>query len=414
MTNPIANQDQFACEDEVLYMWEQAQTRQARDHAAHLWRVAHGTDVPADSESRFDEAMDSWITNYLFKASVMDGNHPRFVRDFMPGYNWRGVDVPDARMGGDNPDNCYRLAGVRHGKKYRVTGQVPEGAPSHVSFTLVENWGTSVTVQTLEFPGITVDEDGRFTITIDEEPAGDRSNHMQTSPRVKFLYVRDSMMDWAVEDPLHLEIECINPDTAGILSVDERLTEALRRAREDVPLYYWFFRLSAGHPTNGGLHPIATANVGGLITQYSCLGRLHLEDDQAAIVQFEQGPAAYNSLHTAMWWYRSVDAHRLQSGLSAAQAHKGADNIITAVISAQDPGIANWLQTDGLKDLMPMVRWQGFGDGLKGKEPMQKMDVVPFREIEQHLPADILRIDATGRAEQIAARQAGWNRRVTL
>lgn len=414
MTNPIANPEQFAAEAEVRAMWDQPATKAARDHCAQLWRIGHGSDVPPQVEPLFDGAMDAWVSNYLFKAAARDPVRPRFVRDFMPAYSWNGGAVPDARMGGDNPDNCYRVAGIAHGGRYRVTGQVMDARPAHVSFTLVENWGTSMTVQTVELPGIDVAEDGRFTITIDDQPANGRPNHMTTNPRVKFLFVRDSMMDWATETPLRLEIERIDSPAAAPLSFDERLDEALRRVREEVPLYFWFFRLSAGHPVNTIQQPIRPASVGGLVTQASSIGRLRLEDDQAAIIRFDPAGAAYNSLQLVMWWYRSIDAHKLQSGLTGAQAVRDGDGLITTVVSARDPGIANWVQTDGLHDLLPMIRWQGLPAEQHGQGPIHWLDIVPFGEIDAHLSAGTVRATPSERQTQLSARHAAWARRVTL
>lgn len=410
MRNPIANPDQFAAEQEVLAMWDMPQTRAARDHAAQLWRIGHGTDVPPGVGDRFDEAMDAWVGNYLFKAAAADPVRPRFVRNFMPGYRWHGRDVPDARMGGDNPDNCYRLAGIQHGGRYRISGRVLDTRPAHVSFTLVENWGTSITVQTIELPGIAIEEDGSFVITIDDQPANGRPNHLTTNSRVRFLFVRDSMMDWARETPLQLGIERLDTVAAAPPDPEARLDEALRRVREDVPLYYWFFRLSAGHAINSMPQPVRTASLGGLVTQASSLGRLHLEDDQAAIIRFHPAGATYNSLQLAMWWYRSIDAHLLQSGLSAAQAVADKDGFITAVISARDPGIANWVDTGGFKDLLPMIRWQGLGPG---GTPGHELQVVSVDRLDELLPANIARVTPAVREQQLADRQLAWQRRIS-
>ena len=410
MTNPIANPGQFAAEEEVRQMWALPQTRAARDRAAGLWRVGHGVDIPAGLLDSFDSAMDGWVTNYLFKAAAIDPADPRLVRNFMPAYRWNGRDVPDARMGGDNPDNCYRLAGIAPDGRYRVSGRILDAQPAHVSFTLVENWGTSVTVQTLELPGIAVDEEGRFTISIDATPAAGRPNHMQSTPRTKFLFVRDSMMDWSSETPLQLEIERL--DSAAARSLEERLDEGLRRMCEDVPLYYWFFRLSAGKPVNTLVQPVRVAGYGGLVTQASSLGRLHLEDDQAAIIRFDPAGACYNSFQMATWWYRSIDAHRIPSGLTAAQAEPNADGTISLIVSARDPGVANWIDTGGLKDLLPMIRWQGIPAEQVREGPRHWLDVIPCAEIDRHLP-EARRIDAAERATRIAQRRRDWDRRTT-
>ncbi|ATI80687.1 hypothetical protein [Sphingobium yanoikuyae] len=414
MSNPIATPDQFAGEQDVRSMWELPQTQAARAHVAQLWRVGYGTDVPPGLDPLFDEAMDGWVGNYLFKAAAMDSIRPRFVRNFMPAYDWNGQQVPDARMGGDNPDNCYRLAGIAHGGRYRVSGRVLDACPAHVSFTLVENWGTSITVQMVELPGIEVDGDGRFIITIDDQPANGRINHLTTNPRVKFLFVRDSMMDWSGETPLQLEIERIGPVAGASPSLEARLDEALRRVREDVPLYYWFFRFSAGKAVNSVPQPMRTASVGGLATQASSIGRLHLEEDQAAIIRFRPAGAAYNSLQLAMWWYHSIDAHRLQTGLSAEQALPNGDGTITTVVSAHDPGIANWVETGGFKDLLPMIRWQGLSTGAEKNGPAHWLDIVPLTKIDHHLSNDVTRISSEERARQLAVRRQGWARRITV
>lgn len=411
MANPIANADQFAAETEVRAMLDAPRTAAARLHAAQLWRVGYGSDVPPGLEPAFDPAMDAWLGNYLLKAAAADPVAPRFVRNFMPGHYWHGHDVPDARIGADNPDNTYRLAGIAHGGQYRVTGRILDTCPAHVSFTLVENWGTSITVQTIEMPGISVDEDGRFSITIDAEPANGRANHLTTNPRVKFLFVRDSMMDWAAETPLDLQIERLDRTDATPRSFDERLDDALRRLREDVPLYYWFFRLSAARGVNTMPPPMRTASVGGLVTQATSIGRLHLTENDAAVVRWHPAGATYNSLQLAMWWYRSIDAHQIQSGLSAAQCQRDSDGGITAVISARDPGYANWVQTGGYADLLPMIRWQGLP--AAGAEPGHELTIVPLARLEDVLPPSIQRIDEAGRRLQIAARRTAWERRIS-
>ena len=111
--------------------------------------------------------------------------------------------------------------------------------------------------------------------------------------------------------------------------------------------------------------------------------------------------------------YRFIDADRLQSGLTAAQAARDPDGRITAVISARDPGIGNWVQTDGLRDLLPMIRWQGLPAEPVGQGPMHALNIVSFAQLDAHLPTGIARITPTQRAAQIAERRVAWTRRIT-
>ena len=116
-------------------------------------------------------------------------------------------------------------------------------------------------------------------------------------------------------------------------------------------------------------------------------------------------------LHTRR---RSIDAHRLQTGLSAAQAEPNADGTISLLVSARDPGVANWVDTGGCKDLLPMIRWQGIPATPLREGPRHWLDIVAFGEIDRHFPAAARRIDATERAARLAMRRRDWDRRTTV
>ncbi|MEJ0045245.1 MAG: hypothetical protein WDN04_03205 [Rhodospirillales bacterium] len=75
-------------------------------------------------------------------------------------------------MGGDNPDNCYRLVGIEHTGRYRLTVTPRNAEPASTTFTLVANYGTSKTVQTLDADHAVRDADGGFQIDIHADPPG--------------------------------------------------------------------------------------------------------------------------------------------------------------------------------------------------------------------------------------------------
>lgn len=410
--NPLCNADQFAAEDEVRAMWDMPVIRDARAHAAQLWRVAYGEDVPAEAWAAFETAMDEYVANYLFKAAACDPAYPRFVRNFMAAHDGPGGPVPGARMGGDNVDNCYRLAAIAHGAGY-VVRIMPVGVPpAHVSFTLVGNWGTSVTIQTIEYYDLERADDGSAAITIDDRPADGRRNHMMTAPNVKFLFVRDTMADWATETPLDLAIERVAGLPTAPLSIEEKAARAAFRLIEEVPLYYWFTRLFSARPINTLTDPGAVTGVGGLMKQASAMGRLQLKPDQAAIIRYDPAGAAYCALALHNWWFQSIDAGDRQSSLTAAMSHVGADGWVTCVACARDPGIVNWIDTTGLRDTLPLIRWQGLPGTSVRDGPRADMRIVAFDRLEGELPAGVERLDAEGRGGDLAARVVAYRRRL--
>lgn len=414
MFNPLANDDQFAAEADVAAMWQLPEIQKVRAHAGALWRLAYGEDVPDGASPCFEAAMDEFVTNYLFKAAACDPFHPRFVRDFMAAYAWSGQVVPGARMGGDNPDNCYRLAGIAHGSAYRVHGHPVACEPANVSFTLVGNWGTSVTVQTVELADFVRDADGGFIITIDDQPADGRPNHMTTTPQVKFLFVRDSMANWAIETPLALSIERLGNEAPAPLTLAQKAERAASRLTEEVPLYYWFTRLFSGRPANSMTNPAAVASIGGLVTQASSGGRLDLGPEDAAIIRYDPAGASYCGPVLYDWWFRSIDAAERQSSLTAAMSQVDNDGWVTCVACARDPGVYNWLDTGGLLHSLALIRWQELPTNPVRGGPAIDLRIVHFDQLDAELPATIARIDAAGRAKQWAARKSAYSRRIAI
>jgi hypothetical protein len=135
-TNPLANEDQRRAEALAIELTQSAAGKRARDKAASMWRRAVGHEgATPEAWALFDRAMQEYAFNYCLKAVSCDGNYPRIVQNFRPAHDWFGMHVPGARMGGDNPDNSYRHAGIMHGARYVLEGKPIRHAPAHASFS---------------------------------------------------------------------------------------------------------------------------------------------------------------------------------------------------------------------------------------------------------------------------------------
>jgi hypothetical protein len=175
--------------------------------------------------------------------------------------------MPGSRWGGDNPDNAYRLAPIARGARYELHGQRMPGGVANVTYALVANTATSVTLALLEDRDIVTNADGSFVITIDERPAEGRANHMQTRTGVKFLFVRDSMNDWGQETPNALRIHRLDPPSRRPRTLEEMAQFAAQHFVDDVYLLYWFTRLNYGFPPDAMNTPRGSGGVGGLRSQ---------------------------------------------------------------------------------------------------------------------------------------------------
>lgn len=409
--HPVHTDAQTEGEEAVRAMWQMPAVQVARQRIGGLWQLAYGIDRPEQQLATFDSAMDEYLTNYLFKAAASDAYNPGFVRNFMPAHRRAGKDVPGARMGGDNPDNCYRLAGIAHGENYIVRGWTCAHAPANVSFSLTGNYGTSVTVDLIEDHQLFVEPDGSFIITIDAEESNGRKNHLRTAPNVKFLFVRDSMADWVHESPFGLSIERVGGESRAPLSHDDFAARAIFRAVEDVPLYYWFSRLQRGEPMNIPCAPRGSGTLGGLTTQAGSSGWLHLEDDEAAIIEFDPAGAAYASVVLYDWWMRSIDSWQRQSSITQAMISADVDGRCTCIASAQDLGYAGWLDTNGLRDMQIIVRWQGLSPEKVRNGPTLSVRIVKLDNVAELAGAELPRITPAQRQATLLERAAAFERR---
>ena len=416
MINPVDNPGQVAAEEDVIGLWRDERITAAREHAERLWRNAWADSIPPEAESGIGAMVDEYLTNWLFKAAASDSQHPRFVRNFMPPHRWHDHDVPGARTGGDNPDNTYRLAGIAHGTRYRVTGRAVGREPANASFTLVGDYGTSVTIQTIDSADLERADDGSFILTIDDQPADGRSNHITTAPHAKFLYVRDSMEDWDAETPYSLEIERLGPSASDPISRDEMAQRAAFRAREDVPLYFWFQSTFTNMALNSWKFLPASRGTGGLVTQALGRGWFELGEDDAVIIDLEPGGAAYSAIQLGSWLFQSIEADAISSSLSRAQCIADEDGRIRAVISRQDPGVANWLDCGGNSRVMAMLRWQGLNSACRqcGESPGFSARLVRLDDLRGALPTETCWLGADQRRVQQARRKAAFARRYAL
>lgn len=410
MTNPIANPDQFAAESDVLAMRADPRILAARQQIQALFARGYRDRLPAEAASLLPAFADEYLNNWMFKAAASDAQHPRLVRGFMPAHFWHGHEVVGARTGGDNPDNCYRLAGIEHGTHYRLTGFISGIKPANISFTLTANYGTSQTVQTIEDHELDITVDGSFEILIDDKHLEGSRNHLVTQPGVKFLFIRDSMMDWATETPLELSIERLGDPNADPIGVRTMTDRAIEHALNDLYLYFWFQNVWSGLAANTATVAQSIPGSGGLVTQGISMGSFDLDKNDAAIIDYDPAGAGYVAVQLTEWLYRSLDYHQIQSSLTAAQSSIDKDGRVRLVVARRDPGVWNWLDTGGFAKIFSILRWQKMNPA--GRPIDAKLTMTTIDRLRESLPDETRWVGSDERATQLAERLASYRRRI--
>jgi hypothetical protein len=317
--------------------------------------------------------------------------------------------VPASKWGQENPDNIYRIIPIAHGGRYVVHGKRHANPPADVSYTLVADTNTSITVGLLGQKDVVADADGAFAITLDETPADGRRNHIQVTPDARYLFIRDSLSDWQ-QTANFLKVERLNPPTRAPLTMDELASRAGLVMRDGVaPAYYWSRLVLNARPGEMS-QPHGTGPSGGLLTQVTSHGWLALKDGEAAIVRFDPLEAAYCSMVLYDIWGRSLEYRDHLTSLNTSQMAADADGAFSFVISAQDPGVHNWLDTTGLHEVSVGLRWQGISPNAK-TPPRVTTQVVDASQLPPAISAGVRRVSPEQRAAQIRERQEAYDRR---
>ena len=148
----------------------------------------------------------------------------------------------------------------------------------------------------------------------------------------------------------------------------------------------------------------ARPSQGGLVGQYSAFGSWQLDNDQAIVLSTAPSAAGYQGIELGNLWFVSLDYETHTSSLSLDQMECSDDGRCYAVISHRDPGIQNWLDTEGHPRGLIMLRWQGLAEDLPDAlQPAATL--VDFERIRDVLPADVAVFTREQRRNQIRERQ---------
>ncbi len=134
--------------------------------------------------------------------------------------------------------------------------------------------------------------------------------------------------------------------------------------------------------------PAALTNIGAAAENVSVWGSWQLDPDEALLIEVEPPDALYWSAALGNYWWETIDYANHQSSLNGFQAVLDDDGVFRAVVSARDPGVANWLDTAGHGRGPMIFRWL-----RAGSHPVPATRVVPLaRGSSTNLPAGTARV----------------------
>lgn len=328
----------------------------------------YSADAQAQSESgqRSIRSAAASIAGAMTEWGVLLASRPdAFTWTNKTAHSWFDLQVPNTGYGIENPDNVYRHFMLDPALSYRISGRAGALEPMQQSFIVYAALpGTQeMTREGAGLVAVLADPergaDGKsFTITMDTSPANGRANHLQLSDSSALLIVRDSLSNWAQEQPIELNVEVLTPGyTPKVYSHDEAVENTLALL-EGVPAFWLDYDNTYiySRAANVIAEPrVRQAGWGGAISGWAELG-----PDQALKVTLSTFGARYLGFQLADPWGVSLNYVNKTGSMSNHQAIPNADGTITYLIAAQDPGHHNWLDTSGLNRVIFAIRWQDF------------------------------------------------------
>lgn len=321
------------------------------------------------------------------------------------------------KSGQDNPDGLYQTAPMDLRRTYRLSGTV--GTVRSLGFSVLTwTFGTAPVQQLVELDGrdLPVDENGWFEVFFSSAPAPPdvpAGTWFELEPLQTRLLVRQFFADWPAETPADLSLECTDAEAdvpPPRLTVDQ-VVDRLRRVAAGTggTAAYWtdfgegHLRREEINRFGPGMDAAAGSSLGATARQAygQCMWRVG--PDEALLFEFTPPECHYWEVQLGDRWYQSLDYVNRPTTINDAQATVDDDGVVRVVISAQDPGVANWLDTCGIADGYLTYRYN-----LPTSAPVPTLTLISFAELEDRLHPSTARLEPSERA----ARQRVWRRAV--
>ncbi|HNM84308.1 MAG TPA: hypothetical protein PKI77_07260 [Mycobacterium sp.] len=406
--HPVATRAQHEQELAALELIEHPTVRAAYRDVAETW-LARAKPSEAMRE-RFDDA----FREVMFSAAVWSSNQdklrPKVSCITRLGHPVDGRQIPGSRWGIDNPDSVYRVIPISGDERYVIHGRVGAHRMTENYFTLWDpNMGT---VAVLNGRTMDVDSDGGYTITVDSTPADGRPNHVQSTPEAHEFYIRDVLLDWQRDDPNHIAVERLGPAPTTPARTRDEQAEATAAMMAHFANFTGKLSHGVGKmPANQFNLAWSADKVGAMRNQVYVMGRFDLAPDEAFVVDVDDGGAEYFTVPLSNIWGTTLDIVDRTGSLNKAQSVPNDGGGYTYVISPVDPGVANWIDSDGLREGILTLRMAEFGEA--GPQPSLGAHgrVVKLDRLDTEVPG-LKPVGAEERQAELAARRRGYLRRL--
>jgi hypothetical protein len=326
---------------------------------------------------------------------------------------------PTRKLGGDCADFTYQQAWIDGQSTYRLSGSrgtsrffnvTVQGARTPGPGVLHEPFGDTPEANIFG-QQLTITGDGEFELYIGGPERG--PNWLPTTPGSRKLFIRQGFDRWD-ELPAQLRIERIDmvspkplPSPAVMIEAMDWAGDFVTGLMSDWPEFpFTYGGVDADRPNT--FPRVDTTGADNKRGRAAANMYWELDSDEALIVEFDA--------HDGLWmftnmgvFFNSMDYLYRPVSYTPSRSKADGDGRIRLVIAHRDPGVHNWLDTQGFERGNLTYRHM-----LEGQPAVLNTRVVKCDELMGALPADTTMVSEAERSAAMWERFRGIRRRYIL
>ncbi len=294
--------------------------------------------------------------------------------------------------------NIYRIRGNR-GSAHLFQATVWSGTSSNL-----KNYHLISKVDNSSDPSLAPDRE--IDIVLSATPQD--GHWMELPPGECEIFIRQYYGDWDSENPALLTIEregALYP--APPISRTE-LTHRMAMIADYIGTQSAYYRQGVKTHLAADLTKLSILSLPeALQDNVYVSGYYRCAPDEAVILEVTPPEAFYWGFQLSTLQWEALDYHERQCSLNFHQAAIDSDGVLRIVISHQDPGAANWLDTSGRT--LGLISGRYF---KAGSAPIPTLKTVSFADLGAHLRDDRRRVSLAERQQIIQRRRSSAFRRL--
>lgn len=376
------------------------------DWNAYCDRLKAGADLIAGS----------WLGNDPLNAAEI---HRQLILDLGLGYMINVATDPrypdlvpflnNVFLNQPNPDDTYVMSALDGNGVYRLAG---DRGSVHL---LTTNIGRGIMGSKVLGGGFgeynlgdMVPCDGKLDVIFSaKRPAGYSGDWLHLDCQADYIIVRQRSYDWGEERDARLSLTRLDPvpprRRLDVAEIEHCLTETIDYTVRLSSQWLAFLGKLKEEMEANTFRFTNFTEWGGVQAQVYWEGYYEFESDEALILETvvpEQVRYWNIQLNDAL--FNTIEYLYCQSSLNGHQAAVDLDGKFRAVISLEDPGVANWLDPQQRQLGHLVGRWYE-----ASTSPMPTIRRVKASEVLDHLPPDTKRVTSEQRHETIMKRVRG-------